>query len=311
MVNKGEKMEDRSLPVVLVVYIDKDEFLAEQFFNELSFLRESEMVELQRWFLSERYTDRETVERFQTRINKANIIIVLGSRYLSQSSELRSLLTNAIYEYRKNNIVIPVILTPMTRDETGWLREFNEQPLPRSASSMFGERESTDADALYHDVVNEVVEKLIATFFPKPHRGISQKTVFISYSRKNFRRANVIRLATQRLGYKTWMDKKNIVGGQNWVNRIDKGIRGSWCLLLIWSDHARSSEYVNYEWAFAMGHQTCVIPIMIEQAKVHPRLTTINYLGWHNLTSAHYPWHDLEQALNDAEWNYNNGTCNS
>jgi hypothetical protein len=304
-------MENRSLPIVLVVYLDKDEFLAEQFLDELSFLRESEMVDLQRWFLSERYTDRETVERFQTRISRANIIIVLGSRYLSQSSELRALLTNAIREYRKGNIVIPIILTPMTSNETGWLREFNEQPLPRSASSMFGERESADMDSLYHEVVNEVVERLIETFFTKPHRGISQKTVFISYSRRNFKRANVIRLATQRLGYKTWMDKYSIVGGQNWVNRIDKGIRDSWCLLLIWSDHARSSEFVNYEWAFAMGNQTCVIPVMIEKAKVHPRLAIINYLGWQNLTSAHYPWHELEQALSDAEWNYNNGTCNS
>lgn len=173
-------MENRSLPIVLVVYLDKDEFLAEQFLDELSFLRESEMVDLQRWFLSERYKDRETVEKFQTRLNRANVIIVLGSRYLSQSLELRSLLTRAVFESSKNNVVIPIILTPMTREETGWLREFSEKPLPKSASSMFGERESTDMDSLYHEVVNEVVERLIETFFTKPHRGISQKNGIIS-----------------------------------------------------------------------------------------------------------------------------------
>lgn len=179
-INKGANMENRSLPIVLVVYLDKDEFLAEQFLDELSFLRESEMVDLQRWFLSERYKDRETVEKFQTRLNRANVIIVLGSRYLSQSLELRSLLTRAVFESSKNNVVIPIILTPMTREETGWLREFSEKPLPKSASSMFGERESTDMDSLYHEVVNEVVERLIETFFTKPHRGISQKNGIIS-----------------------------------------------------------------------------------------------------------------------------------
>jgi hypothetical protein len=304
-------MENRTLPITLVVYMDKDEFLAEQFIDELSFLAESRVINLQRWFMSERFVDRETTERFQSRINRANLIIILGSRNLTDSQELRSLLISTIFESQKSNLVIPIILTPMGNNEMGWLREFNQQFLPQIATSVFGDRESTDTDAIYHEVVNEIVEKLIATFFQRPYRGISQKTVFISYSRKNFRRANVIRLAAHGLGYKTWMDKNNMVGGQNWVNRIDRAIRGSWCLLLIWSNHARLSEYVNYEWSFAMGNQTCVIPIMIEKAKVHPRLTIINYLGWQNLTSSHYPWHELQQALDNAELDYKNGTCNS
>lgn len=303
-------METRSLPIVLVVFMNKDEFLAEQFLDELSFLVESESINLQRWFLSENYLDQDTTDKFRTRIKRSNLIIVLGSRNLSDSQKLRSLLWETIFENKKTNIVIPVILTPMNSNQAGWMREFNEQPFPRSATSVFGERESTDTDAIYHEIVDEIVEKLIVTFFQKPNRGISQKTVFISYSRKNFRRANVIRLAVQRLGYKTWMDKNNMVGGQNWVSRIDQAIRDSWCLLLIWSNHARLSEYVNYEWAFAMGNQTCVIPIMIEKAKVHPRLIIKNYLGWQNLTSAHYPWHELQQALDYAEQNYP-GSCNS
>ena len=304
-------MENRSLPTILVVYMDQDEFLAEKFMDELSFLEESNMVDLQRWFLSERYLDAQNVERFRTRIARANLIIVLGSRNLSRASELNSLLVRTVSQLQKRNLVIPIVLVSVGPDDLGWMSEYFGENLPRSASAVFGERESTDTDDIYSEIVEKIVEKLIESSSPRPYRGISNKTVFISYARKNYKRANVIRLAIQQLGYKTWMDKHNMVGGQNWVNRIDKGIRDSWCLLLIWSSHAQKSEYVNYEWAFAMGNSTCVIPIIIEKTGVHPRLTMINYLGWHNLRTKHYPWYQLENALNNAEQNYRNGVCNS
>jgi hypothetical protein len=58
---------------------------------------------------------------------------------------------------------------------------------------------------------------------------------------------------------------------------------------------ARISEYVTYEWAFAWGYGKKVIPIMLRQTTLHPRLATLQYLDFTNRIAR--PWSRLFEVL--------------
>lgn len=61
------------------------------------------------------------------------------------------------------------------------------------------------------------------------------------------------------------------------------------------SPEARASEYVTYEWAFAWGCSKKIIPLMLRETSLHPRLATLQYLDFSNRLSR--PWDRLYKAL--------------
>jgi hypothetical protein len=57
------------------------------------------------------------------------------------------------------------------------------------------------------------------------------------------------------------------------------------------SPEARESEYVIYEWAFAYGSKVPLIPIMLRETPLHPRLAALQYLDFTNRRAR--PWDRL------------------
>ena len=76
---------------------------------------------------------------------------------------------------------------------------------------------------------------------------------------------------------------------------IDQAIKNAAAVIAIMSPEARNSEYVTYEWAFAWGHGTKVLPIMLRQTTLHPRLATLQYLDFTNRIAR--PWGRLFKTL--------------
>jgi hypothetical protein len=167
-------------------------------------------------------------------------------------------------------------------------------------------------EGVFAEITENIFLQLIQKIF-RP-RGVSVGTkskVFISYARANYQAAQAVRGFLAGQNYVTWMDKYNIKGGQNWVNSIDAGLRESWAVVLLLSHAAKASEYVSYEWSFAFGANTCVIPVMIENVNLHPRLAWINALNWYPFPHTHYPWVELVDALDDSKIKAASGMCNT
>lgn len=64
------------------------------------------------------------------------------------------------------------------------------------------------------------------------------------------------------------------------------------------SPEARASEYVTYEWAYALGAGISVIPILYKQTELHPRLAALQYLDFTSFN--HRPWDELIRAVTRA-----------
>jgi HEAT repeat protein len=62
---------------------------------------------------------------------------------------------------------------------------------------------------------------------------------------------------------------------------------------------ARASEYVTYEWSFALGAGVRVIPILLKHTELHPKLNSLHYRDFTN--SRALPWSDLIRDLQNAK----------
>jgi hypothetical protein len=98
--------------------------------------------------------------------------------------------------------------------------------------------------------------------------------VFISYQHEDLAFVQELTLFAQRMGVPIWLDT-HIQPGEEWREAIDKAIAEAFAVVVIMTPEARLSEYITYEWAFAMGLRIPVIPVLPRPAQLHPKLEAL------------------------------------
>ncbi|MBL9136916.1 MAG: HEAT repeat domain-containing protein [Verrucomicrobiales bacterium] len=119
--------------------------------------------------------------------------------------------------------------------------------------------------------------------------------VFLSYSRVDGDFAEVVRARLGEGGCHCWLDRSEIQAGEAWCEEIDEAIRGASAVVLILTPSARASEFVNYEWAFALGAGVPLIPLMLQPTPLPPRLATLHHLDFTRRETR--PWNDLTERV--------------
>jgi HEAT repeat protein len=94
------------------------------------------------------------------------------------------------------------------------------------------------------------------------------------------------------------MDLDILSAGEDWQDKLDAAIRASHALVVIMTPEARKSDYVAYEWAFALGAGVRVIPLEFTKTDVSPRLDTLHRLDF---TGKVRPWDSLLAEVEKAE----------
>lgn len=120
--------------------------------------------------------------------------------------------------------------------------------------------------------------------------------IFISYQRNSYN--FVAEDLTKRLekeGFTLWWDERINAGTADWRKKIDTEIENSRVILLVVTPDAMSSQYVTYEWSYALGKNKIVLPITYFKAKLHPRLSTTQILDFTDSRSRQWP--DLMTSL--------------
>jgi tetratricopeptide (TPR) repeat protein len=94
-----------------------------------------------------------------------------------------------------------------------------------------------------------------------------------------------------------WIDAANLAAGRNWRDEIDRAIKESFAVLVIITPESCESKYVTYEWSYALGLGTPVIPLLLEDSgdKIHPRLNAIQYFDFTQRFKE--PWNELIDRL--------------
>jgi hypothetical protein len=121
---------------------------------------------------------------------------------------------------------------------------------------------------------------------------------FISYAEENVDFVENLQLRMEKEGLIGKADFNVIKPGDKWKEEIDNNIRESLALILVVSPDSKASEYVTYEWAFALGRGLKIIPVMIRDTPIHPRLEEFQYLDFRNQRVR--PWIKLFEELRDT-----------
>ena len=121
--------------------------------------------------------------------------------------------------------------------------------------------------------------------------------IFISHSHSDADFAELLQLHLEKEGIKCWRDDLRLKIGQDWREEIDSGISKSKAMIVIMSPEARKSEYVTYEWAYAWGKNVKILPIMLIQTALHPRLESLQYLDFTNRVTR--PYDTLKERINE------------
>lgn len=95
--------------------------------------------------------------------------------------------------------------------------------------------------------------------------------IFISYAHKDAGIAQSITRRLEGLGYRVWMDEA-LIADRRWEEAVRAEVKESDAFIVILSDHANRSRWVEYESALAMrsGKDKLILPVLIgEKSKTN------------------------------------------
>ena len=97
-------------------------------------------------------------------------------------------------------------------------------------------------------------------------------TIFLSYSRSDAQQADEWVANLERFGYRVWIDRAGIRGGQQWNATIVRSIREAQALILLLSPNSARSDNVRREIDLAVDANKRIIPIEIQTTAVPENL---------------------------------------
>lgn len=116
-------------------------------------------------------------------------------------------------------------------------------------------------------------------------------SVFISYSREDSSFVDRLEADLQARTFHTWVDRRRLEGGQDWLDKIQDAIEQCDVLLVVLSPPAVASEYVRMEYRQARLEKKLVIPLDYKACEKVPM--DLNHIQWVNFRG------EYEQGLNE------------
>lgn len=121
--------------------------------------------------------------------------------------------------------------------------------------------------------------------------------VFISYKSEDKAFSSELRQRLADSLLDPWMDE-NIPPSRKWQDELDQRLRDAYALVLVITPEAMKSEYVAYEWIFALGRGIEVIPIYLRTIDKFPyRLGDIHYIDFRQ----EYSWARLVARIQEIK----------
>lgn len=222
---------------------------------------------------------------YQSQLNDASIVIICINNNILSDKELAITLNNAI---ENNSILIGLLLEESFLGSEKWHNEcaiypvFNKpllQLLEKEQKVILGEVVSQISN--YYENSSKVEDLIIKD---KPN-------VFISYDHEDGDFADLLKYKLEDAGFMVEIDLDYILGGDNWKISIDDAIGRCDLVIVVCSKYSNISEYVIYEWSFAIGARKKILPVVIEKCELHPKLKELQYIDFINRKIR--PWKKL------------------
>ncbi len=83
--------------------------------------------------------------------------------------------------------------------------------------------------------------------------------------------------------FDVWLFTEKLLGGIKWSSEIDSALAKADALIVLISPSSAVSQWVTYEWSFALGKNLAVIPLQIEvveRDKIHDKLKELHIISF-------------------------------
>jgi len=108
--------------------------------------------------------------------------------------------------------------------------------------------------------------------------GVCMARVFISYSRNDLNFVQGFAQTLMSNGIDVWWDLSSLQGGDNWTDAIPQAIENSDLCIVVLTPNSIKSDWVQKEYAYALGQEKRVIPVLCQECKIPFALVNINYV---------------------------------
>ena len=126
---------------------------------------------------------------------------------------------------------------------------------------------------------------------------MEQYDIFISYSRTDIKLAEEIQQTLEKFGLRCFRDTSDIHISEDWIDVLSDRILDSKVFLLLGSSNAYRSKWTKREVLFADNNQRQIVPYMIDNAQLPPKLSFL--LG--NLNQRSMSDYPVEQLVDELK----------
>jgi len=240
-------------------------------------------------------------------IDRATVAVFLISADFLSSEFVREEIPRLLEKRSRGEAVLmPIIVRSCSWQDVSWLRPLQIWPkdfVPLSEQDRFDETLTSISREIHSNLEAAASSRkrakraeLINSLRRVESFGHSSKPkVFISRCEEDGDFAELLKGNLIGAGIAARIDADCLEVGMDWRLEIDQAIEESDALVVVMTPEARQSEYVTYEWAYALGAGIPVIPIMLRSTQFHPRLEALQFLDFTNRRAR--PWSELIEAL--------------
>lgn len=111
--------------------------------------------------------------------------------------------------------------------------------------------------------------------------------IFISYSRTDSAFVDRLEDSLKERGFHTWVDRRKIEGGQDWMDELQKGIKQCHACIVVVSPQAIASQYVKMEYRYAFLQKKLVVPVFCVPTPNNDMPIDLNHLHWIDFQSSY------------------------
>ncbi|MDR1627843.1 MAG: toll/interleukin-1 receptor domain-containing protein, partial [Oscillospiraceae bacterium] len=123
--------------------------------------------------------------------------------------------------------------------------------------------------------------------------------VFISYSSKDRNVADKVLAMLESRNIKCWMAPRDIIGGVEYGDVIDKAILNCKAVVVIFSAYSQQSQWVKGELNLGFSYHKAIVPYRIDDTVLQGAMRLmLNDKHWIDANpSTDYKWNDLLEAV--------------
>jgi TIR domain len=311
-----------SKPLVFLSYSHKDEASAEEL---LKFLRPLEQTaNFQVWSDKELKLGDDWERKIAEALDRTDVAILLVSADYLASRWVQDRELPQLFKKRENKElrILPIIIRPAPWVHTPlayyqvWPRDGRAiSELPINERDRLWTEFAETLSAIIHRLgegdspaAAAVAEKTDTRRDGRIHENPSStRTVrgpkvvppsfFISHATEDGDFAENLKSRMTGAGFAGWMDIDVLEAGVDWRKEIDEALHAACGVILVLSPDSKTSEYVTYEWAYGLGLGLRIVPLLLRETPIHPRLEAFQYLDFTNRRAR--PWDRLFALLKE------------